>query len=452
MLNPVVHENTTRNVIVSLMDFFTRFQIERYGSVVQGVNGAYISRKILRVPIQWAARDKWLEIYRSSSARKAMDPNIREKNPVEMQWILPRISFNLAGVVYDSTRRLIKTQTMQTNRDTAIGSINNTFTPGAYNLELEVAVISKTIDDQLQLMEQILPYFSPTLNLDIKLFGDRPAESVPFVLTSVTQDIPTDLQENDERFFTFTYSFTVKINYYVQPPITTLNAPVILLNGTGVPYNNVGETGFWYLQGAILGTDTASACHDTAIFYQKGATAWKQVWTAPSSGGWVVSGGPPTSGDLAFLPCGQPITGGTWYTDVVPPPSAAQAGNLFYYDTNSGKAYQKYCTWITDAETSAAPPPVSGDIVSVDWYYDSVADKYYKRVCAWVLVKEGLSSASRMVLWTSTHVHMYNDYIAVTDQWLEAQQRIQRRFEYFVATADIPNPFVDNYIENSIEN
>ena len=69
------------------MDFFSRVKIEKYGSVTVSGDEAYISRKIIPVPIQWATREKWVELLRSSSSRRVMDPAIREKNPVEMQWI-----------------------------------------------------------------------------------------------------------------------------------------------------------------------------------------------------------------------------------------------------------------------------------------------------------------------------------------------------------------------------
>lgn len=440
-VNPVVHENVTRNCLVALMEFFTRFQVERFGSVIQGLNGSYIARKVIRPPIQFAARDKWLEIYRSSSARKAMDPAIREKNPVELQWILPRISFHLAGTTYDASRRLSKTQTIRSNENMSTYSGVNAFTPAPYNLELEVSVISKTLDDQLQLMEQIIPFFSPTLNLDVRLFANRPAESVPFVLSTIIQDIPTDITENDDRFFTFTYSFIIKLNYYVQPRSSSMNAPVIILNGTEVPANNIGETGFWYFMGGVVNTNTASACDMVGTFFQKGSMAWKPIWSAPTSGDWIFKSGLPASADFNYTPCGEPITGGQWYGGNTPPPSGSEPYNLYYFDTSTGTAYRKFGSWVYDPD---APPPVSGDPIDTDYYYDSTLNMFYKRVYTFEVIKQGLSSAQRMILWTQTNIHMYNDYIAVTDEWLEEQQKIQRRFEYFQASAEVPNPYVDH--------
>jgi len=63
-------------------------------------------------------------------------------------------------------------------------------------------------------MEQIIPYFSPAMNLNLKLQPTGEPESIPIILNSVTVDTPTDIPENDERIFTITYSFTMKLNYY----------------------------------------------------------------------------------------------------------------------------------------------------------------------------------------------------------------------------------------------
>jgi hypothetical protein len=208
--------NITKNVIVSFMDFFSRIRVERLGTAVVSGSETLIPRKYIQVPIQWATRDKWFEIYTSSSARKAMDPAIRDQNPVEMQWILPRISANLSGIIYDQGRRQIKTQ--QVREDLLAGYANSKlFTPAPYNLDFDIVVISKFLDDQFQVMEQILPFFSPGLSLDLKLMPTKAPDSVEVYLNSVMPDLPTDLAEADERFFTFTYQFTARINYYMEP-------------------------------------------------------------------------------------------------------------------------------------------------------------------------------------------------------------------------------------------
>jgi hypothetical protein len=53
------------------------------------------------------------------------------------------------------------------------------------------------------------------MSLNIFLQPTGEAESVPIILNSVTIDNPTDIAETDERLFTNTYTFTMKLNYYM---------------------------------------------------------------------------------------------------------------------------------------------------------------------------------------------------------------------------------------------
>ena len=237
------HQYTTRTIIVAFMDFFSKLKIEKLGSITVSGEKAFVSRKVIPVPIQWATREKWVEILRSSSARKAMDPNIRNRNPVEMQWILPRISVNMSGITYDSKRKLAKTQEIgQYMKGDPPGTRPMMYTPVPYNINLELTTISRHIDDNFQLMEQILPFFAPALNLNVFLAPDRNSESIPIILNSVTTDNPVDLPENDERIFTNTYSFTIRANYYhipIQDQGIILNIDANLVTGIVVDNINI---------------------------------------------------------------------------------------------------------------------------------------------------------------------------------------------------------------------
>lgn len=204
----------TRNVITSFMSFFSKFSIEKLQTISVSGDDVFAQRKITPVPIQWSCREKWVEIVRSSSSRKQMNPTERDKNPVEMQWILPRISCNITGISYDASRRLIKTQQIKDYQNSS--SANATYSPASYNLEVEISTVARHIDDNLQLMEQILPYFAPTMNMNLFLYSDTNSESVPIVLNSVSLDNPTDIPEYDERIFTNVYNFTLKLNYYMM--------------------------------------------------------------------------------------------------------------------------------------------------------------------------------------------------------------------------------------------
>lgn len=213
------NQSITRMVATALMDFFGRISIEKFQTISVSGDDVFVQRKVIPVPIQWATREKWVEIVRSSAGRKAMDPAVRDMNPVEMQWILPRISCNLTGLTFDASRRLQKTQQITDYINTSGDSIGTTYTGAPWTLDFEVATIARHLDDNLQIMEQILPYFAPTMSLNLNLFDNRVSESIPITLTSVSMDNPTDLPEFEERVFTNIYSLQVKLNYYMMKRI-----------------------------------------------------------------------------------------------------------------------------------------------------------------------------------------------------------------------------------------
>lgn len=232
------HNFITKATLVSFMDWFSRIEVERLGSAwTTDGEQVYVPRKVIQVPIQWATRDKWFEIYNSSSARKSMDPAIREKNPVEVAWILPRICVYMNGIMYDSMRKLTKTQQLRPDfpGDTLYDRTKQ-YTPSPYNLDVDVAVVSKTLDDNLQIMEQIIPYFAPEMNINVNLVPGSVSSSIPIVLNGIITDIPMDLGENDERFVTFTYNFSIKTSFYPRKHIQTHLIPFV---GTYSAVSNV---------------------------------------------------------------------------------------------------------------------------------------------------------------------------------------------------------------------
>jgi hypothetical protein len=190
------------------MEFFTNIELERY-------NSSFTQRRIQKVPIQYCQTDKWIQIYNSSSARKQMD---LESNiaPVEMQWILPRISVNLINVLYDAERHQNKTVKITQIAQANNGSHNFVYAPVPYNLEIELCSISKNLDDAFQIMEQIIPYFSPDMSIDVKIIDDETPESIPVTLNTLSFDFPQEISQDEERLFTVTYGFTMRSNYYFQ--------------------------------------------------------------------------------------------------------------------------------------------------------------------------------------------------------------------------------------------
>ena len=85
------------------------------------------------------------------------------------------------------------------------------FVPVPYNLDVELSIISKTQDDGLQILEQILPNFHPSLNVSIEVIDETHEErDIAIVLNNVdyTDDYEGDFSQR--RTLLWTLRFTIK--------------------------------------------------------------------------------------------------------------------------------------------------------------------------------------------------------------------------------------------------
>ena len=161
----------------------------------------------MKVPLAYGPKAKFL-------ARLDQVPDPTNKR---VQITLPRISFEINGIEYDSSRKVSPTQKVKI-ASTADKS-KNMFMPVPYNLSFEMGIISKNQEDALQIVEQILPYFQPHYNLSIKLVPSmNETRDVPIVLTNVEYE---DIYEGEfaiRRAITYTLQFTMKT--YLYGPVT----------------------------------------------------------------------------------------------------------------------------------------------------------------------------------------------------------------------------------------
>ena len=160
-----------------------------------------ITQKIVKVPIAFAQKEKFI-------VRLQQDPDLAE----DMQIVLPRLSFEITGLDYDSPRQLNKIHKIKGTDGT-----RNVFSymPVPYNVSFNLYSFTRTTEDNLQIMEQIVPYFTPEMNLSIKMLQvPELSQDVPLILNSVNTDDQYDGGFEDRRYIITTYSLTMKAYYY----------------------------------------------------------------------------------------------------------------------------------------------------------------------------------------------------------------------------------------------
>ena len=105
-------------------------------------------------------------------------------------------------------------------------------------------VISKTQDEALQIVEQILPTFTPEYTVAIEdMYFPGKSNDVPIVLNSVS--MPTEYEGDFEsrRIIVYTLTFTMKIRFYgtkePKPIIRSVTADIYTSNVDDSPSDPV---------------------------------------------------------------------------------------------------------------------------------------------------------------------------------------------------------------------
>lgn len=198
MLNGnVYYHGSIRKAIVSFGRLFSDIYIDRKKG--GSVTGETVQR--LQVPISYAPKEKWL-------VRIEQDPTLENHTYVS----LPRMSFEINGYTYDSTRKVNRMQKITSGTGDTLSTV---YTPVPYNIDLSLYVLTKTQEDGMQIIEQILPTFTPEYTLQINMLPEMGVTMpVPVVLNQVSVVDEYDGSFEERRFVTHTLNFQMKLNLY----------------------------------------------------------------------------------------------------------------------------------------------------------------------------------------------------------------------------------------------
>lgn len=160
----------------------------------------------LKVPLTYAPKRKFLD-------RLQQNPNLDDDTQVAVK--LPRMSFEIVDLFYDPARQLQKNNSF-TQSNNAIALRNQFYSFVPYTISFQLNIYTKTQDDALQLVEQILPYFNPQYTLTMKPFDDYPQvkEDIPIAITGVSFADDYEGALETRRTIIYTLNFEMKLNIY----------------------------------------------------------------------------------------------------------------------------------------------------------------------------------------------------------------------------------------------
>lgn len=200
LANKHFYHNSIRKYTVSIGNIFNNIYVVRYDS-----NGVEIQRE--HVPISYGPKEKYLY-------RLEQNPDLNERFAIK----LPRMSYELVEVRYDASRHTPANQKIRTPRDVSKEDAQWTYNPLPYEFKYIVYVMGKTTDECLQIIEQIVPFFTPdhTLSIDIIPTLNKKLD-VPVTMESVTLEDTWDGSFQDRRNITWQLVFNLK--GFLYPPV-----------------------------------------------------------------------------------------------------------------------------------------------------------------------------------------------------------------------------------------
>ena len=203
MLGSTFYHQTIRKYVAAFGTLFNDLNVERKNS-----SGAVVER--VKVPLAYGPRQKWiLALQETSSERRVISSR------------LPRMGFALTGISYDSVRKLNTIgRNMAANTAAGTSSLMTQYNPVPYNFDFELFVLVNNAEDGTQILEQILPYFTPQFTVTINTIPDMGIKTdVPITLNSATQSDEYEGELATRRTIIWTLSFLLK--GYVYPDIKT---------------------------------------------------------------------------------------------------------------------------------------------------------------------------------------------------------------------------------------
>lgn len=192
--NPYYHE-TTKKLVSAVGEIFSNIRITKKDSSGN-------KDQVIEVPIEYSAKNKWMSLLKE-------DPQ-KQKN---VEITLPRIAFEIVGYEYDVSRKV------GTAGSYVVGRLGQNsakiFNPVPYNISFNVYSLCKTQEDSLQILEQILPYFSPSMTISLEVLSEfKLKKDVPIILRGVEVDDSYQGLATDFRLVTQVFSFVAKLDYF----------------------------------------------------------------------------------------------------------------------------------------------------------------------------------------------------------------------------------------------
>lgn len=215
--------DSIRKLVIAFGSLFNGVQLQQTDE-----NG---DERLFTVPLTYTAKEKFI--------KRLIEPSsISDKTRIEIS--LPRMSFELSQIVYDPVRKLNKTNKKVSNNGP---TTSYSYAEVPYNFVFNLSIFTRNLEENLQIMEQILPYFSPEFLISVNMNSLSQNIDVPVSIatSNLTQEFEGDF--STRRFIVSSYQFVAKSYIYGKittgTSIQTVNFNVYDIDGVTLINGNV---------------------------------------------------------------------------------------------------------------------------------------------------------------------------------------------------------------------
>ena len=252
-----------------MFQFFDHQQIRRYllafGSLFDNIfvvrydiNGKETQR--LNVPIEYGPKEKWL-------LHIIQDPDFLQSVAITV----PRLSYELTSVAYDGNRKLASLNQLRFP-NTEQNKLARTYIGVPYILNFNLSALVKFQTDGFQIVEQILPYFTPDLTFVVNNVPELGiADQIPLTLTGVSEQDNYEGDFEKRRIIIWSMDFSMKV-YFYGPNKSQGRIEEVIVDVYNSPIGSLNEPPEYFTtqNNALLTNETGEgllATEDTANAY-----------------------------------------------------------------------------------------------------------------------------------------------------------------------------------------
>ena len=213
------YHGTLRRYVIMFGNLFNELQIKRFnntGAVVQTVN----------IPIAYGPKQRWVE-------RELADPTAERSISI----VLPRMAFIMSSISYAPQRKLNSALKYKNKFNSTLQDFSSVYAPVPYDMNFTLSIMTKNSEDGIQLIEKIVPFFTPDFTVTIKALPEMSINlDVPIELVTISSDDTYEGSLEDPRMMTWDLDFVVK--GYLFGPITKTKYITSLEVNTFYDYGN----------------------------------------------------------------------------------------------------------------------------------------------------------------------------------------------------------------------